>query len=228
MPGPSIIHGQETAAYERIRAFVVGQVAKAGDSPMRLDSYRSLAKRFGVTQTTVMKALKDLISDGFLTTKPGIGVFTNPVRLGYSERVKLIGCFTGDGQNVLFARNYWQFFPAFADAILKSSREYQLQPAFLAVPVARTKAEDIVSMGFDAVLWSLPTPPVFELLRDLRKKMSVLALGHRCPGVGGVHYGAAQVLSAARLMFAEGRRWLWRALRDFAPSSAPPSTGALS
>jgi len=53
---------------------------------MRLASNREIAKQFGVSQPTVVTALKDLIAEGYLIVKPGrLGTFTNPGKFSMTK-----------------------------------------------------------------------------------------------------------------------------------------------
>lgn len=200
-----ILSDPELAAYEKIRAFVIGQVAKAGDKSMRLASYRQLASRFGVTQTTVMKALKDLITDGFLTIKPGIGTFTCPKKLNYTDKTRLIGCFGGDGKRVFFGRYQWQVISKFADAILRSSQTYQIQNCF--VDSSELSAEHISRLGLDGILWFEPSQEAKKVLRELRESgMPCLCAGAECQGVSSYSFGNQILFEATIKMLEEGRR----------------------
>ena len=55
---------------------------------------------FGVSRKTVRLAIKGLVEDNFLTTKQGVGTFTNPL-WDDSQVIKLpvVGIITTDGKN---------------------------------------------------------------------------------------------------------------------------------
>lgn len=63
--------------YMRIRQYVMSQVAR-GEANQRLLSVRELAKLYDVSVPTAMKALEQLIAEGILTSKQGVGTFINP------------------------------------------------------------------------------------------------------------------------------------------------------
>lgn len=93
------------AGYVLIRKYVVDQALQCGQEPKRIASMRALAAKFGVASSTVQKALKDLIADGFLTVKPGIGMFTNP-ECGWSDsRPDIVELLVADGRQIYY-KNY--------------------------------------------------------------------------------------------------------------------------
>jgi DNA-binding Lrp family transcriptional regulator len=207
MPQGSLICEPRTAEYEKIRKYVVGQLAKSGDAPMRLASNREIARRFGVTHPTVLKALKDLVDDGFLTVKPGIGTFTNPAKLRMPANVRLIGALSGDGRAVLISRYYWHVATAFVDAILDRSERYQVQHCFLTSAIAGA-AKEILGLGLDATIWVFPTQAAVPAIASLEKAgLPVLSIGRRIPGVSSFGFDfEADNYRVTQMMLAEGRR----------------------
>lgn len=94
--------------YIRIRKYVFSLAQRAGHEVRKLPSLSGLSKRFGVSRPTVVKALSELVREGELVSKPGIGTFTNPRKINYSSDVlarKSVGLLFGDGM-VTFYDNY--------------------------------------------------------------------------------------------------------------------------
>ena len=203
----SILHSPDSAAYEKIRAFVIGQVVKSGSNPMRLDSYRAIASQFGVTQTTVMKALKDLVDDGFLTVKKGIGTFTCPERLSGREDSKIIGLLFGDGKKVFTGRQDWRRAFEYLDALFQKSDSYQIQNIFL-TSVKSEATREILSLGLNGVIWISPESSIFDSMRELRDAgFPQLSVGRVIEGVTSTTPDIQQeYCSATEAMLKEGRR----------------------
>ena len=63
---------------------------------------RALATRFGVGSSTVQRALKDLVDDGYLTAKKGIGMFTNPEFSWRGRKQEIIEVLIADGRQIYF------------------------------------------------------------------------------------------------------------------------------
>ncbi len=201
--------------YEKIRKCVISHLPKSGDAPMRLASSREMAHEFGVTQTTVVRALKDLVADGYLTVKPGIGMFTNPARLGVPGPLKLFGLFYGDGKPVFARRAYWTLGAAFSNALMKRSMSFQIQNGFLS---GGDPEKELSRMGLDGLLWLFPDEKSVPLLQSLKRKgLSVLSIGAAVPGVSSAFFDFEHDnLQAAKRIFAEGRRRIFL----IAPSGA--------
>ncbi len=154
--------------YERIRRYVIGEIAKAGDVPMRLASNREIARLFGVSHPTVMKALKDLIAEGFLTVKPGsLGTFTRPGKFNSAGSSKIIGLLAFDGKQVFNMPISCELLYACSSVLLRKSVCYKAQSCFINGPSSEVDAE-LSALGLDAVIWLFPPPSVIPSLRKLR------------------------------------------------------------
>ena len=93
------------AGYVRIRKYVIDNIIYGDKKPQRLASMRELAAQFGVGCTTVQKALKDLVTDGYLIPKTGVGMFTNPQSWRRNEEPRIIEFLSADGKQIYF-ENY--------------------------------------------------------------------------------------------------------------------------
>ena len=215
MTRSQIVSEPDLAEYEKIRKHVIGQLLRTGGSSKRLASNRELAKKFGVTHPTVIKALRDLVSDGFLTIKPGIGTFTNPGRLHLPHDVKLIGVIVGDGKNVLTPRVYWNLSPMLTEAILGRSEKFQIQHSFLSS--TDIDAGGIMKMGLDAILSYCPAQLIIPVLRELKEErgVPVLSFAGRVPGVSSFYFDfETDNCNVADKMLEEGRRKIVLALPE--------------
>ena len=207
----SIISEPEVTEYEKIRKYVVAQLSKAGPRPMRLASSRDLAKRFNVSRPTVNRALKDLLDDGYLSVKKGIGMFTNPGKFYNPQGAKLIGFLSGDGKAAFITRLHWEF-GVFASVLQSHDERYLLQNCFLVSPL--DKPDDILkemqALGLDGLIWILPAPEILPAIQRLKASgmpMIAISINEWTPGISNFHYDfAANNQHAAELMFDEGRR----------------------
>lgn len=99
-----IVSDISQAGYISIRKYVIDQVVRTGSTPKRLASMRALATRFGVGSSTVQRALKDLVDDGYLTVKKGVGMFTNPEFSWRGRKQKIIEVLIADGRQIYFEK----------------------------------------------------------------------------------------------------------------------------
>jgi hypothetical protein len=214
----SIFQEVRPAEYEKIRKFVLGQLAKAGDAPMRLASSRELAKLFDVSQSTVVKALKDLVSDGYLTMKPGIGLFTNPAKSKWRSDAKLIAFLNLSGNSAFITRFGTGLASAFTEELMSRSSKYVLQSCFLAASPEKSDVE-LAGKGYDAVVWLFPGKAALPSLARLRASgMPVVAAdGSRDP-ISSTYFDYEGVSwESTTLMLSEGRGRVGLALDGGAP-----------
>jgi len=206
----NIVTEAEPAEYEKIRKFVVGQIAHAGPAPMRLDSNRELAKRFGVSHPTVIKALKDLVSDGFLTIKPGVGTFTNPRHLALPDNLKVLGLISGDGKQAFVTRAFWEVIPNLCNALLTRSESYQTQQCFLTSP-SDCAAKELLDLNLAGIICLFPFESTRDALRELKAVhgMPVLSIGRKIQGVSSLSFDfEGEACAATEKLLDEGRRKL--------------------
>lgn len=67
------------AAYERVAAAIKNDIRSESvqDENRRLPGHRGLADRYGVSLGTAQKAVRLLEDQGWLTSRPAVGVFVN-------------------------------------------------------------------------------------------------------------------------------------------------------
>ncbi len=205
----SIVSKPDISAYEKIRKYVISQIARSGSSPMRLASNRELAKQFGVSHPTVIRAVKDLIEDGFLTVKRGIGTFTNPSLIQTPEGTKIFGILLSDGKATFMDRNIWRFAPALSERLLASSSRVRIQLCHLAQSRANA-CKELQSMRLDGLLCISPGDAIIrEQIGKLKNSgLPVVSIGlNKVPGVSSFSYDFRRDnRKVAELMLAEGRR----------------------
>ncbi|OPY88987.1 MAG: DNA-binding transcriptional repressor LldR [Smithella sp. PtaU1.Bin162] len=197
----------QIAEYEKIRQYVVGQLLKSGNTPMRLASNREIGKQFGVSHPTVIKALKDLVSDGYLTVRPGVGTFTNPAMIGSVEGGKLFGFLFGDGKTAFLSRSYMRWSSLCAEQLLSRSTAYRLQQCRLIGPAEEAKNE-LLNLGLDGIICFSPDTRLIPALIEINAAgMPLVVVGQRLEGISSFYPDfRSDNRSVATLMLAEGRR----------------------
>ena len=98
------MRNQTQSSYMRIRHYVFDWLASREGSVTRLPSNRELAEKFGVSQPTVVRALQELVREGYLTNRRGVGLFSNPDRIGTRES-RIGGFVFGDGRWAYLSRD---------------------------------------------------------------------------------------------------------------------------
>jgi len=194
--------------YTKIRSYVISQIARSGDTPMRLASVREIARQFGVSHPTVVKALKDLIADGFLYAKPGrSGTFTCPEKLNANKDKKVIGILSSDGKEVFINRYNNNIAFALADSLQAVSRNNLIRNVSLthSRPLA---AKEILSLGLNALLWIAPGDKMLPAVKELAERDYLLLVGGaKLPGVNCLYGGVeSEYRKATGVLLDEGRR----------------------
>jgi hypothetical protein len=194
--------------YEKIRRYVIGEVANAGDTPMRLASNREIARQFGVSHPTVIKALRELVAEGYLTVKPGcLGTFTNPGKFDVEGKAKQIGLVQFDGKTVFEMLFTCELVQAFSSTLLRKSSRYKIQNCFLSG--SREKAnEELATYDFEAIVWFFPGALAMECIDKLQKTGLTTVFADDDPNSDSVVYLDHEVINfeVASAMLAEGRR----------------------
>lgn len=194
--------------YTKIRSYAISQIVKSGSTPMRLASVRDIARQFGVSHPTVVKALKDLIADGFLKAKPGrSGTFTCPEKLNAKSEAKIIGFLCSDGKEVFINRYNNNLTFALTDALQAISDDYLIRRVDLVCDRPQA-ASEILNMGLNGLVWTAPTAdmrPSFEKLKDAG--LPLLAAGAAIPGINSLYSDVeVEYRKATGLLLDEGRR----------------------
>lgn len=165
----NIVREESVAEYKKIRAYVIDEIIRSGNAPMRLESNRDMARRFRVSRPTVIKALKDLIEDGFLTVKPGrLGTFTCPERLKRKKKGKIIGLVLCNGKNVFVTRQEARWASDAMETLMAISNSYAVQNIFLTGLKAEA-AREIMDTGIDGLIWISPSESMRATITELHK-----------------------------------------------------------
>ena len=208
MTPSSIVNEPDVVEYMKIRKFVISQIARcSGAGSMRLSSTREMAKRFGVSQPTVIRALKDLIADGHLIVKPGIGTFINPHGQEVRSDSKIFAIVTWDGKKSFIDRMVLDCETTFIDALLYHSHKFKVQNCELTSSLKEADVE-IAQGGYDGVVWVSPREDAIPAIRRLKAAgMPVVCVGAKVDGVSSCRVDfVADNCEVARLMLQEGRQ----------------------
>ncbi|MDD3155371.1 MAG: GntR family transcriptional regulator [Victivallaceae bacterium] len=137
-----------------IRHYVIAQMYRAGNSSVQIMSARELAKHFDIAQSTVSLALKELTQEGYLFSRPGIGSFTNPIRMAiYQDRAMppLIGVMGGDGRFFYMGADFWKTFRSIGDMIFAEG--WNMRSIELTGPLSAETAQEIFDNQINALIW---------------------------------------------------------------------------
>ncbi len=140
----------------RIRQFVVNQVAHAGGQAVKMPSERELCRKFDVARGTVRRAMEDLVREGYLVPKRGMGTFVNPRKTADNPAPPCpkVGVILSSGMLVNITGNFQQELAGVFAALARHEVSVQFVN-FTARQPADTLA-DVTALGFDGLLWLHP------------------------------------------------------------------------
>lgn len=117
----------------KIRHYIFNLVLRHPGESVKIPSSWELAKHFGIARSTVTLAYRELLKEGILIGRPGIGTFLAP---RYSQGIgsngatyTLIGVLTHLGNNLCYGSYQWGLMAAAARKRLNAAKEILiLQP----------------------------------------------------------------------------------------------------
>ena len=162
----------------QIKHFLIGEIYRAGTSSVKLPSVRELARRFSVAPCTVSAVTAELIRDGWLRSRPGLGIFTNPEKIADDAEAGLIGVLNGDGCLYYFNRDVFDSFTAIGRHIL--SRKFNFRNILLDSSDPDEMVKEISQQPLRGLIWNAGTVVVSEEIAIRLKKIG-LPLVADCP-----------------------------------------------
>ena len=163
----------------RIRHYVFDLLAGTGNSVVKLPSNREIARKFGVSQPTVVKALQELVREGYLTIRPGVGAFSNPDRFTHDS--KLWGIVLGDGRWSQFSRETLHVINSVGMALLEHDHRNLLKLITMGETMDDERGWPELSM-LSGICWWIPTDPLLPSMARIARTIPVVLLGDRKPG----------------------------------------------
>lgn len=150
----------------------MGLIYRNSFASVKVPSSMELANRFGVTRRTARMALESLIAEGYLTSKSGIGTFTNPVKgfkLGNVRQKPLIGLCFGDGSHF--------YYDAYTGKIFADVMSRLLDAGYNVYPLVHTSTDpeamiaEVEYAGLDGAVFCNPNPglPAVQYLLEAGK-----------------------------------------------------------
>lgn len=149
----------------RIRHYVMKLLYENPGYPVALLSSRLLAEKFNVSRTTVMTALATMRKEGYLISRPGKGIYTNP-NSRFSdvspERLPLAGIVVNYGRNFYVTRREWDILSAAGNALLNAG--FNFREIALNGLSPDTVFEELAESHICGLLWLLVSDEADEKL----------------------------------------------------------------
>ena len=196
---------QALASFMRIRHYVFDWLAASKGSVMRLPSSRELAEKFEVSQPTVVRALQELVKEGFLTNRPGVGLFSNPGKLATREG-RIWGIVFGDGRWAFLSRDAFHMASCIGQELLARDNHNLLK----LITMGETQQEQFPELSMlSGICWWCGEEKVIPNMRRIAETTPVVVLSGRIPGFDCYYYDfEAENYEIARWMIENGARRL--------------------
>jgi len=163
--------------YEKVRQYVIDQMYRHLNSEEPIMSEREMCRVFGVTRTTVRKAVKVLIQEQVLIPKQGRGLFVNvePYKNTFSrlKNMHKILLLTSRGHAAFY--DSW-YLNVIARLCAETARGVSLMNIGFLTGEPGTELEEIQMYYPDGVLWLRPDESRFRIIDELRKTIPVCTL----------------------------------------------------
>ncbi len=192
------------AEYHQIRKYVFDTIIRSGREPKRLASIRELASLFSVSTATIQRALKELVADGYITARTGVGLFTNPERIWLPQGISAIGVLAADGRQIYFESFLWNALAAVGKAVT-ANRDLLFNINLFS---SGTRVEDEVNGSCAGMIWLgpdfAPSRSAEEFAASLR--VPVVTVNDPRPGRSCVMFDEeSEGYEVGRRLIAEGR-----------------------
>lgn len=149
---------------------------------VKLLSERDLCKIYDVSRSTVRKALEELVSEGCLSIRKGVGTFTNP---GMFPRFKTpgsnlsVGIIAGGGKDVMYMDYSW---PVISAAGMVITKDFGSVRILQLVHDDEQAVEEIKLLNLDGIIWIHPFTERTRVIHQLQDSgLPVVCVGHH-PG----------------------------------------------
>ncbi|MBS1452810.1 MAG: GntR family transcriptional regulator [Lentisphaeria bacterium] len=199
------MRNQTQSSYMRIRHYVFDWLASREGSVTRLPSNRELAEKFGVSQPTVVRALQELVREGYLTNRRGVGLFSNPDRIGTRES-RIWGFVFGDGRWAYLSRDAFHTAGCIGGELLERDSHNLLKM----ITMGETGQESFPELStLSGICWWCPDEKLIPNLLHIAELVPVVAVSRRIPGIDCYYFDFEQEnYETARQLISGGCRRL--------------------
>ncbi len=189
----------------KIRQYIVDQITSHGNEPVVFPSTRKLAEMFGVSQPTARRAVRDLITDGYLEPLKSGGTIS--LRRDSADRrsTRIFGTLIISGDQTFLHHYALWLLSELGLELTGRSLRYQLQNLLLESPSLLERA--VRDADLSGLLLIAPRSSFAEPVLALRRQgLAVVGLMADFPGIScaRVDYRQLMITVLGRL-FREGR-----------------------
>jgi len=169
----------------RIRQYIVDSIVSHGNTPLRFPPTRELGRKFGVSQPTALRVVKDLIGEGFLVACRGGGTISVP-RFNEGRELKIIGLLPHIGRQAFDTYFFMTLASVVGLELMRRSVCYCTQQLSLEVPSMLER--EVCESSIAALVLLAPQPPIPEYALNVQKNgLPVVSFFHRLEGISSFY-----------------------------------------
>lgn len=175
----------------RVRFHIMNMIYRSNAKSVMIPSVRSLAAEFGIARSTVQIALERLSQQGYVTGKPGIGTFTNPMKnfSMLAEPSPLVGLKVGTGDYFYYGRLTWSLLSHTGMSL--TDYGFNLRQLTCATPAPEDFLGELKDFYLNGLI-CIQVPD--ELLLPASRIVPTINIGRRVEGVDGVYFSYENAL----------------------------------
>lgn len=169
--------GNELRNTLKLRHYIMNILYRNNRSSVMIPSIRQLAADFKLAKSTVQLMQEQLVGEGYLFSRKGIGTFTNPAAgfvSPHGSPPPLIGIIWGDGRNFFYDHYICRCFGAIASAVTKDG--WNCRHITLTSGSPASVIEEIRHLRPDALVWGHPAPEYHESIGELARLLPLVAV----------------------------------------------------
>jgi len=161
----------------KLRHYIIDIIYHNNHESVKIPSIRQLATDFNLAKSTVQLIQEQLVQEGYLYSKKGIGTFTNP-SMGFvtphGTPPPLIGIIWGDGKLYFHDHYISRSLGAIASAITKDG--WNCRHITFTSTSQDAIIDEITSVALDGLIWSHPAIKYTKTLEQLTAKIPTVVL----------------------------------------------------
>jgi hypothetical protein len=170
-----------------VRRHIMEILHKNPGTEFKLPSNDALAKKLSVARSTAQLELKLLLNEGFLSSKAGIGTFTNPAKGPLANNARpLIALLDGDGKTVYYGYSGWELKSRIGSEIAKLPATVEDVKIYSSRP--KDVLAELLGMECAAFVWISPAKSLTATLEALARQRKVFVARASIEGASSLEW----------------------------------------
>ncbi len=196
----------EKTDFMKIRQYVINTIAVKGAQPVRFPSSRKLGEMFKVSQPTALRAIQDLIADGYLEPCRGGGTISRQAEFSQDySGTRIYGYIFNDGKISFYGFYAMHLLAETSRELTRRHIGYQVQDIHVETPSLLRK--EVRNANLSGLILLSADPPIMTQALKLKKEgFPVVSFTRDAEGISSVYDPLEELYRDILLkLFAEGR-----------------------